>query len=1078
MLKKIGNILFSTRLMSVAILAFAIAMGIATFVEDYYDTITSKVVIYNTWWFELLMIILTINFIGNIFRYRLFRREKWPVLVFHIAFIVTLLGAFITRYYGFEGKMLIREAAVSNTILSDKTFIDIRVDNGSEMKRYKNEVMFGQVWNKHYKLNKRFGSVNSVFKTFFGLEEDKRTPFTVELTKFIPTVKERLVENKEGATYLHLVESNSGSREDVFLKDKEIKSINGILFSFNNLVAGAMNFSNADGKITFKPVFDGNFMEMKTRKLTSVFKDSIAPLQLNKLYTFNDFRFVVKSLTNGDILREVAPKGERIGTYDALDFTIKSGNEEKKISIKGAKYAVLKPQKFSLNGLNFHFSYGSVEIKTPFSVKLRDFEMERYPGTNSPSSYASEVTVIDKEEETYDFRIFMNHVLDHKGYRFFQSSFDPDEKGTHLSVNHDYWGTLITYLGYILMGIGMFFTLFWKGSRFKDLSERLKKISDKKIVIIALLMSFGFMNAQDNHNHNTEISEKSESELQKIAVSKAHADKFGKLLIQDFGGRVKPVNTYALEALRKVYGKDNYKGLTAEQVLLSAQLNPYVWDNEPIIKANETKLGHKIATDLKIKEEHSTLANFFQNRKYYLQDKVEASFRKSSALRTATDKEIINLDEKVNVWSQLLSGRLMTIYPKATDTNNKWYTGIDREAFVAQDTMIIKLHKIYMTFLSQAVQTNDYTTADEYLGHIATYQKKLGASIMPSDKKIDLEIKYNRWSIFLKLLIFYFTIGSILLVLAFIDLFKPNTKIVKLLLRFFIFLVIIGLITHFIGLGVRWYISGHAPWSNGYEATVFIASIIIFAGLLFSKRIPIRRFSLLNVIRIIFPEFKRSKFIIAVAVLFAGFLLGIAHGSLMSPEMTNLVPVLKSYWLMIHVAIITASYAFLGLGALLGFLVLLLFILRTPNNAKRLNSTIKELTYVNESTLIVGLFMLSIGTFLGGVWANESWGRYWSWDPKEVWALISMMVYIFILHMRMVPGLQSKFAFNFASMISIATLIMTYFGVNYYLSGMHSYATGDPVPFPFWGKIAIVFFAIFSIFSFVRYQKFKKNKSK
>ncbi|MEE9348622.1 MAG: cytochrome c biogenesis protein CcsA [Flavobacteriaceae bacterium] len=1056
MLKKITDIIFSTRLMAVAILAFAIAMAVATFVEDYYDTATSKVLVYNTWWFELIMIILVINFIGNLFRYRLFRREKWPVFLFHIAFIVTLLGAFVTRYHGFEGLMLVREGAVSDTILSDKTYINLRVDNGKNQRSYDKSVLFGQVGNPSYHLKERFGIVTSPLKTFFGLEEDKRIPFTVKMDKFIPTTKDYFIDNKTGTDFLHLVESSSGTRNDIYLKDKEIKNIDGILFSFNNYVEGGMNFSNTNGVAVFKPVFDGTFMEMQSQKLTAVIKDSVAPLQFLKLYTFNEFRFVTKGIVKGELITKTAPKKERLGLYDALSFTIKVGDKEEKVNLKGAKYSILRPKKISLNGLNFHLSYGSKVLKTPFSIKLRDFEMERYPGTNSPSSYASEVTVIDKDAHNFNFRIFMNHVLDYKGYRFFQSSFDTDEKGTRLSVNHDFWGTLITYFGYLLMGIGMFFTLFWNGSRFKDLSDKLKKISAKKATtLLLILFSVVTFAQEEKHNHSKETIEKTPEELQKISVSKAHADKFGQLLIQDFGGRFKPVNTYALEALRKVYGKDTYKGLSAEQVLLSAQLMPMLWDREAIIHAKEERLGSKIVSDLKIKKTYTSLNNFYPNKTYYLQNKVEESYRKNNVLRTYTDKEIINLDEKVNVWAKLISGRLMTIYPKAGDTNNKWYAGIDRDAFVKQDTMIIKLHSIYMRFLYNAIQTNDYKEADEYLSHIANYQKKLGASIIPSDKKIDLEIKYNRWNIFLKLLIIYFNLGLVLIVLAFIDLFEPNNKIVKIITNIFITLSIIGAVAHTFGLGLRWYLSDHAPWSNGYEATVFIALITVVAGLIFS--------------------YKRSKFVIAVAVLFAGFLLGIAHGSLMSPEMTNLVPVLKSYWLMIHVAIITASYAFLGLASLLGFIVLLLFIMRTPSNKKRFNETIKELTYVNESTMIVGLFMLSIGTFLGGVWANESWGRYWSWDPKEVWALISMMVYIFILHMRMVPGLQSRFAFNFASMISISTLIMTYFGVNYYLSGMHSYATGDPVPFPDWGIIAIVFFTIFSIFSFWKFQKFKKK---
>jgi cytochrome c-type biogenesis protein CcsB len=1040
MKKNIFSYLFSTRLMSVSVLAFAIAMAVATFIENDYGTATSKAVIYNTKWFELLMLLMVINFAGNIFKYRLFRREKWPVLLFHVAFIITLLGSFVTRYYGFEGIMSIREGEVSSVIYSDKAYINVRVDNAKVMKNYEKDIIFSNLGNNSYRLKKSFGV------------KDNKTPFSVELIDYISNAKETLIEEATGESYLHIVESSTGQRNDIYLKSGEIKSIQNILFTYNNHFDGAMNFTVKDGEKLFQPFFDGNYMEMQTQKLTPVAKDSIAELQLKKLYTFNNFRFVIKSITTGTLLKETAPKKEeQMYPYDALTFKVKSGNEEQLVSVSGVKGAINPPEKVSLNGLNFNLTYGSKELKMPFSIKLRDFELERYPGTNSASSYASEVTVIDKDK-TFDYRIYMNHVLDIKGYRFFQSSYDKDEKGTVLSVNHDYWGTLITYLGYLLMGIGMFFTLFSKGTRFRDLSKKIKKVSQKKLAILLLFLSFSFVGiAQDNHPHDA-IS--SDADLQKLSVSKAHADKFGRLLIQDYQGRIKPINTYALETLRKVYKKDTYRGLTAEQVILSAQLNQALWARENIVKTKPNAIGKELSTQLNVKDGFTNIVSFFDKGKYILQSKVNEAFRKKKSLRDAIDNEIINLDERANVWVSLLDGNLMNIYPKVNEENNKWFNGVNSKVFIGKDSMVLKMHQLYFFSLQTAVKNNDYSDADKYLKIISEYQHKAGEQVIPASKKIDLEIKYNRWNVFKKLMFFYMLVGFLFLVLAFIDLFKPKSKTVKILLKIFTFLTILGMITHATGMGVRWYISGHEPWSNGYEAVIFVAFITTLAGLIFS--------------------FKKSKFTLASTVLFASFLLAIAHGSLMNPEITNLVPVLKSYWLMIHVAIITASYGFLGLGALLGFVVLLLFILRTKNNSKRFNNTINELTYVNESTLTVGLFTLAVGTFLGGVWANESWGRYWSWDPKEVWALISVMVYVFVLHMRLVPGLRGKFAFNFASMISISTLIMTFFGVNYYLSGMHSYAKGDPVPIPSWIYGAIVFVILFSIFSFWRYKKFKK----
>jgi cytochrome c-type biogenesis protein CcsB len=240
-------------------------------------------------------------------------------------------------------------------------------------------------------------------------------------------------------------------------------------------------------------------------------------------------------------------------------------------------------------------------------------------------------------------------------------------------------------------------------------------------------------------------------------------------------------------------------------------------------------------------------------------------------------------------------------------------------------------------------------------------------------------------------------------------------------------IIAVAFLFHTFGLALRWYISGHAPWSNGYEALIFIAWAAILAGLIFSRK---------------------SGITISSTAILAALILQTAQLSWMDPQVTNLTPVLNSYWLVIHVAVITASYGFLGLGALLAVINLLLMTFETTKNSQQLESQINKLSRIIEMTLIAGLYLLAIGTFLGGVWANESWGRYWGWDPKETWALVTVIVYAFILHMRLVPQLKGRLLFNIMSLLGFASIIMTYFGVNYYLSGLHSYAKGDPLPVP------------------------------
>lgn len=265
-----------------------------------------------------------------------------------------------------------------------------------------------------------------------------------------------------------------------------------------------------------------------------------------------------------------------------------------------------------------------------------------------------------------------------------------------------------------------------------------------------------------------------------------------------------------------------------------------------------------------------------------------------------------------------------------------------------------------------------------------------------------------------------------MLVVAFIVVFNPKIQPRKTTLFFFLMLSLL-FAAHTFGMGFRWIISGHAPWSDTYESLLYISWSAVFAGVVF---------------------FRRSLLALSAAIIVAAIFMFTAHLTSIDPQITNLVPVLKSYWLTIHVSVLTASYGFFGLSAILGFLTLILFIFR--KRKPHLDETIKHVTAINEISLIIGLTAITIGNFLGGVWANESWGRYWGWDPKETWAYVSIVIYVFVVHMRFVKKLNTPYAFSVASLLSFSSILMTYFGVNFYLSGLHSYATGDPVPIPMW----------------------------
>ena len=394
----------------------------------------------------------------------------------------------------------------------------------------------------------------------------------------------------------------------------------------------------------------------------------------------------------------------------------------------------------------------------------------------------------------------------------------------------------------------------------------------------------------------------------------------------------------------------------------------------------------------------------------------------------------------------VFTGSLLKIWPLKSDETNKWYATIEAlETFDKAYGLKVRNTAVsYFTSVDRALKSGDWRDSDKALSAVAQYQKENGFRVYPSENSIKAEIFANKANIFERIYPLYLLMGFILLVLSFTKIIQPKLKM-DLVTKGSLYLLILFFIAHTFGLALRWYISGHAPWSNGYESMVYISWATVLAGFIFSKR---------------------SSMTLASTAILSGLILFVAHLNWMNPQVTNLVPVLNSYWLSIHVSMITASYGFLGLGALLGFVTLLLFVIKTQKNERQIILSIKELNSIKEMSLMVGLVLLTVGNFLGGVWANESWGRYWGWDPKETWALVTILVYAVVIHLRFLKSLYSEFNFSVISLLSFTSVIMTYFGVNYYLAGMHSYAKGDPVPIPDFVPVTYSILAVVILLAF------------
>ncbi len=1046
---KLTSILFSTRLMAVLFIVFAASMGVGTFLEDAYGTTAARIWIYNTWWFEAIMVFFAINFCGNIVRYKLYKKDKWATLLLHLSFILIIVGAFVTRYISYEGVMPIREGETTSTFLSEKTYLTLFLDgeiNGEPRRRIISEPLeLAEATDNHFTIQTDYN----------------KQPVTIEYKKFIQGAEMGLVPSEDGKNFLKIVEAGDGNRHDHFLEEGEVANIHNVLVAFNKPTEGAINITYTDDDNYFiASPFEGSYMRMADQKQGLVFKDSVQPLMLRSLYQTAGMQFVIpEPAMKGkyDIVPiEIKDKGQE----DALILEVTTQEETKEIKLLGGKGYNNDMIQLSLGGLDMYFGYGSKRLELPFSLKLNDFIAEKYPGTeNVYKSFKSKVDIVE-ENSSRPYDIYMNHVLDHKGYRFFQASFDPDEKGTVLSVNHDQWGTWITYTGYMLLYLGMMLILFTKGSRFKDLEVMLKKVKSKKKTLFIWfaigISTFSF--AQDHGTHLQTLPSKSQldSVIKANAVDAVHAAKFGSIVIQDERGRMKPVNTFSSELLRKLSKKDTYEGLSADQVFVSMVENPYIWYSIPIIELQRENDSIRKILGVPKSEKRVSLIDLVEADGTY---KLTPYLERASSTNTPSsfEKDFLKTHEKFYLLNQALGGGILRIFPVPGDEGNKWVSPpeLNEYKFTGMDSVYTRqIIQIYRQSLLEARKTGDYSKPDQYVESIKSFQKKFGSEVLPTDKKIKAEIALNKYDIFRTLYRYYGLIGLLLMIFVIVRIFKES-KVIRGIINATIGLVILFFIMHTAGLIIRWYVSGHAPWSDAYESMIYVAWMTLAIGLAFGRR---------------------SNLTIAATTFVAAIILFFAHQNWTDPAIANLQPVLDSYWVLIHVSIIVGSYGPFFVGAILGILSLLLMILTTESNKKRMDLNIKEITIINEMALTIGLVMLTIGNFLGGMWANESWGRYWGWDPKETWALVSIMVYAFVIHMRLVPGLRGRWWYNFASVIAIFSVLMTYFGVNFYLKGLHSYASGDKVVTPNAVFYSIAFLVVLGALSYWRNNVHYKKK--
>lgn len=667
----------------------------------------------------------------------------------------------------------------------------------------------------------------------------------------------------------------------------------------------------------------------------------------------------------------------------------------------------------------------------PFSIRMDKFSITYHEGTEAVSDYRTDFTITSADTSTGHGQkgfVSMNNIYNHNGIRLYQSSYDEDGKGSYLSVNADTWGIPVTYTGYALLFISLIWMLVDPNGTFRKLlrSDMLRKGTLISVITLATLAfpitaEAGTYKTRDNGNGLPPT------------LPRETARQFGRMYML-YNDRVCPVQTFALDFTKKLCGHTSYKGLTAEQVLTGFILWGNEWSNEPVIKLKNGPLRETLQLPAQC-----SVNTFFNDIMggYILGPYVRECYEGNN---DKFHRDVETVDERLQIIMQLRQGSLLKMFPYNNDIT-KWYAPTDRMPAYMELERKEYIHNIFAV-MKDAAACGNIPRIDETILKIRKYQMRYGGSSVPSDIRVKAERIYNAVPFSTILFMTNITIGIIAMVLAIFRMarnMKTDNKTNKSESKINLYLLLL-LIMSFAALSVclilRWIISGTIPMSNGYETMLLMAWQVMLLAI---------------------TAYRHFRISVTFGFLLSGFFLLVSHISQMDPQITHIMPVLASPLLSIHVSVIMMGFAMLSMTFICGITAIALYIINRMHTGNKdmtnrnLNSSLHNITATPDSQLASlrmmsmlflypALAALGLGIFIGAIWANISWGNYWSWDPKEVWALITFMIYAIPLHRQSVPAMRSDIKYHIFISMAFLTILMTYFGVNYFLGGMHSYA--------------------------------------
>lgn len=643
---------------------------------------------------------------------------------------------------------------------------------------------------------------------------------------------------------------------------------------------------------------------------------------------------------------------------------------------------------------------GMKEEKLPFSLCLQKFEAKMHDGTNAVADYSSKFTVIDGDDKS-EGEVSMNNIYSHRSYRLYQSSYDEDGKGSVLAINADPYGIPVTYTGYALLFISLVWMLFDpKGGYRKLLKSPLLK---KGALMTTLILSMG--NIQTLH------AESATGNLQNAVLPKETAEKFGELHIL-YNDRICPVQTFALDFCKKIYGARSYQGLTAEQVLSGWVFYGNTWANEPFIKIKSGEM--KTAMNL---PDYASLNTFFNREMggYTIGQYVQEYY---NGQQDKFHQQAADIDGKIQIIMELREGISLKVLPYTFTKNVKatkdhpfikagtttWFSPVDKLPQAVEQQHALYIRNVF-SLLNGDVKAGNISRVNEFFVKMKKYQEVSSGNSLPTATQYKAERINNAFPFATILFMANLTLGFIALFYTIYRMTKK--KEIKVLNIALPVLLGVSFLALTFGLALRWIISGNIPMSNGYESMLTVAWFVMLISILMQLRIRI---------------------VMVFGFLISGFFLLVSHINQMDPAIGQMMPVLNSPLLSIHVSIIMMSYALLSLTFICGIMGICM------------RSHGEELQALSRVFLYPALTCMGFGIFIGAIWANVSWGNYWSWDSKETWALITFMIYAVVVHTQSLPVFRKPLVYHIYITLAFLSIAMTYFGVNYFLTGMHSYA--------------------------------------